>query len=273
MKTPIKAHFTILLLFIASICYSQQVDTVSVYSKKMDLHIKNVVILPKDYDFNKEYPVLYLLHGYGGNHTSWINLKPTLPQEATKYNIIIVCPDGKNSWYLDSPINPKSQYETYVSKELVNYIDSAYCTRKNPKGRAITGLSMGGHGGLWLGISHQDIFGACGSTSGGVDIRPFPNNWEMKKTLGKYNENTQTWEKHTVTNLISKINSDSLSIILDCGTEDVFYKVNEELHKKFLDNNIKHDYIIRPGGHNREYWNNSIDYQLLYFSKIFNQYE
>ena len=48
---------------------------------------------------------------------------------------------------------------------------------------------MGGHGALWLAIRHQDIFGAAGSTSGGVDIRPFPDNWDMKKQLGEYKNN------------------------------------------------------------------------------------
>ena len=123
--------------------------------------------------------MLYLLHGYSGRYDSWVSLKPTLPQDATRLGMIVVCPDGQNSWYWDSPIDPKFQFETYVSKELVQYIDQNYKTITSPKGRAITGLSMGGHGGLWLGINHPDVFGACGSMSGGVDIRPFPNNWSM----------------------------------------------------------------------------------------------
>ena len=89
--------------------------------------------------------------------------------------MIIVCPDGGfGSWYWDSPVDAGSQYETYVSNELVTWIDSKYKTIKTRKGRAITGLSMGGQGALYLAFRHQDIFGAAGSMSGGVDIRPFP---------------------------------------------------------------------------------------------------
>ena len=85
------------------------------------------------------------------------------PEIADEKGIIFVCPDGKDSWYWDSPKNPAYRYETFVSSELVNYIDRNYKTIADRKGRAITGLSMGGHGAMWLGIRHKDVFGAAGS--------------------------------------------------------------------------------------------------------------
>jgi len=270
MKTIFRKTFLFIFLLGFLSVNAQSVDTVSVRSDKMGIDIKNVVILPKNYSNSQKYPVLYLLHGYGGKHDSWIKMKAVLPEEASRLNMIIVCPDGKNGWYWDSPVNPKSQFETYVSKELVEYIDSKYSTMKSNKGRAITGLSMGGHGGLWLGIRHPDIFGACGSMSGGVDIRPFPNNWEMKKSLGSYKDNPDRWNEHTVMNLVKYIEPKSLSIIIDCGKDDFFFEVNERLHRELMYNNVPHDYIVRPGAHNGEYWKNAIDYQLLFFSKFFN---
>ena len=261
----------ILLLIISLLSISAkalQTDTVEVFSPSMNIYVKNVVILPADYDAKTNLPVLYLLHGYGGNHASWIQNKPELPKLATQYGIIIVCPDGKNSWYWDSPLNPLIKYETYVTKELVEYLDKNYKTKKDKSGRAITGLSMGGHGGLWLGIRHQDVFGACGSTSGGVDIRPFPNNWEIKTALGEYQENRQRWNEHTVIEQVNLIQPET-AIIIDCGTEDFFYEVNEKLHKEMLTRKIRHDYITRPGAHDWKYWNNAIEYQMLFFSRFF----
>mgnify|MGYP000896853432 CR=1 FL=1 len=185
--------------------------------------------------------------------------------------MIIVCPDGQNSWYWDSPIDPKFQFESYVSSELVSYIDKNYKTIASSDGRAITGFSMGGHGGLWLGINHPDVFGACGSMSGGVDIRPFPNNWNMKDRLGEYKQNAEVWDNHTVITQLYKITPNTLSIIIDCGKDDFFYQVNENLHNEMLQKNITHDYIVRPGIHNHQYWNNAIDYQMQFFSKFFNK--
>ncbi len=252
--------------------FAARIDTLTVKSEKMNKGIEVVVIVPDKAINNQACPTLYLLHGYSGDARTWINIKPELPQMAEKDGVIVVCPDGENSWYWDSPNNPDSQFETFVSKELVEYIDTNYSTIKNRNGRAITGLSMGGHGGLWLSIRHKDIFGAGGATSGGVDIRPFPNNWEMKKQLGERDENKELWDKHTVINQLDKINNGDLAIIFDCGTNDFFFEVNNNLHAELLKRGISHDYITRPGIHDGKYWNNSIEYQWLYFCKFFKGY-
>jgi S-formylglutathione hydrolase FrmB len=262
---------TCLIIFLAVFAkgFAQQVDTIIVVSPSMNAGIQNIVILPDDYDRYEALPVLYLLHGYGGNHRTWMQMHTGLPELATRYGIIIVCPDGKNSWYWDSPINPAIRYETYVAQELVSYMDSHYKTISDKKGRAITGASMGGHGGLWIGFRHPDIFGACGSIHGGVDIRPFPDNWEMKKALGPYDENHQRWDEHTVINLVDHIQSNPPSIIIDCGTADFFFEVNVQLHAKLLSRHILHDYVVRPGEHNSAYAHNAIEYQLLFFHLFF----
>ena len=170
---------------------------------------------------------------------------------------------------MDSPKNPAYRYETFVASELVKYTDKSYATIADKKGRAIAGLSMGGHGALWLAICHKDIFGAVGSTSGGVDIRPFPKNWEMSKQLGDYEADKVLWDQHTVITQVDKIKDGDLALIIDCGEQDFFLEVNKALHKVLLEKNISHDFITRPGGHNGQYWNNSIDYQILFFDKFF----
>jgi S-formylglutathione hydrolase FrmB len=113
------------------------------------------------------------------------------------------------------------------------------------------------------------VFGAAGSMSGGVDIRPFPNNWGMAKLLGTYAEQPERWEKNTVINMLNLLMPNSLAIIIDCGAEDFFYKVNENLHQQLLYRNIPHDYITRPGGHSWPYWTNAIKFQLLSMSNFF----
>lgn len=248
--------------------HAQQIDTISVNSPSMGKNIKNVVILPQGYNAETKYPVLYLLHGYGGNHQKWLSIKPELPSLASRYDMIIVCPDGATSWYWDSPVNQALRYDTYIADELIGYVDSHYKTIQEKSGRAITGYSMGGQGALWLGIHHQDKFGACGSTSGGVDIRPFPDNWDIKISLGEYSDNPNIWDEHTIISILPLIKSD-FPIIIDCGTDDFFYRVNESLHNEMIYRNIKHEYVTRPGIHLEPYWSKSIEYQLLFFSNYF----
>lgn len=268
----LKTYFTILLVtcFCANLTASQ-LDTLIVLSKSMNKNIPNLVITPDNYvKQNKKLPVLYLLHGAGGDYASWTENAPIIKKYSDEYNIIIVCPDGGfTSWYFDSPIDNTMKYETYISKELIEAIDEKYYTIPKKGGRAITGLSMGGHGALYLSIRHQDVWGATGSSSGGVDIRPFPNNWDIYKRLGPYSENEKIWEENTVINLVDHINSD-LRIIIDCGYNDFFYDANKRLHEKLLEQNIAHDYIERPGAHNWNYWTNAIQYQTLFFNNFFN---
>ena len=105
--------------------------------------------------------------------------------------------------------------------------------------------------------------------SGGVDIRPFPNNWDMAKKLGTYAEQPERWEKNTVINMLNLLSPNSLAIIIDCGTDDFFFKVNENLHQQLLYRNIPHDYISRPGAHTWPYWTNAVKFQMLFMRNYF----
>jgi S-formylglutathione hydrolase FrmB len=264
----------IILIFaitLSCFTYAAKVDSVAVMSKSMHKIVKNVVVTPDNYTSKgPKLPVLYLLHGAGGNQKDWISRVPEIKEYSDKYNLIIVCPDGfVTSWYFDSPIDSTVRYETYVSKELVEYIDQKYATVNNKSGRAITGLSMGGHGAFYLSFRHQDVYGAAGSMSGGVDFRPFPKNWEIYKRLGTIEQNPDNWEKNTVINMVDLLKGGSLKLIFDCGVNDFFYTVNHNLHQKLVDNKIPHDYTERPGAHTWDYWRNSIKYQLLFFNDFF----
>ncbi|WP_316809041.1 alpha/beta hydrolase [Pedobacter agri] len=275
-KSILNCLAVLITLLYTQLAFAATVDTVVTRSKSMKKDIKAAVVKPQLYENStKRFPVLYLLHGAGGKYSDWLlntRDKEAVKKLADNFGIIVVCPDGGvTSWYFDSPIDPAYQYETYVSKELVESVDGRYRTINDRTGRAITGLSMGGHGGLYLAFKHQDVYGACGSMSGGVDIRPFPENWNIAKRLGPYNQFPDRWEANTVINLTHLLSPNKLSIIFDVGRNDFFYDVNVALHNKLTDRNIPHDFTVRPGVHNFEYWENAIAYQMLYFSKYFNK--
>ena len=248
-----------------------QADTVKIASAKMSREITTVVIVPEQYfdpDLqDDQYPVLYLLHGASGSYRNWPQ-KADLDDIASEYSIIIVCPDGQDSWYYDSPIDPKFQFETFISKELVDYIDHHYRTIADRRMRAITGLSMGGHGALWNAWRHPDVFGSCGSMSGGVDIVPFTDRWHIKARLGAFEDNPEVWRAHSVINLVPTLKKGQ-NIIIDDGIDDIFIKQNIDLHEALLKQGIDHDFTVRPGNHSWDYWVNSLDYHVLFFSKAF----
>lgn len=246
-----------------------RVDSLQVHSATMNRSIPVVAIIPDKATAETPYPTLYLLHGYSGSEQSWITHRPDLPQLAEQYGMIIICPDGENSWYWDSPIKSDSQFETFLSKELIDYVDTHYPTRVNRHGRAITGLSMGGHGALFLGMRHPEVFGCMTAMSGGVDIRPFPTSWQMPTLLGSKDEHPERWENHSVMNQLDRLVDKQSAILIDCGTDDFFYGVNRKLHTELLARKISHDYISRPGGHTWEYWCNALEYHLLFARNFF----
>lgn len=258
--------FLFCLLF-SNISLASTVDTINVFSNSMNKDVKTVIIRP-DNSKAQVIPTLYLLHGYGGDYSNWVNNAPYIKTLVDRYNFMVVCPDGGvGSWYWDT--TAEFQYETFVSNELIHYIESNYKVCTHRSGRAITGLSMGGHGALYLAIRHQDIFGAVGSTAGGVDIRPFPNKWDISKRLGDYASNYEKWDSHTVIELLHLIKPSSLKIFIDCGYNDFFFNVNQELHHKLNYLNIEHSYLTMPGKHNWDYWKQSIGFQMAFFDQFF----
>lgn len=267
-----KYIFLIFLLISYSIAFAGRVDTVAIYSKDMHKLIKCVVIEPDNYKKKGlKFPVVYLLHGYGGWYSNIIIRIPQLKDYADTYQTIYVCPDGANgSWYFDSPIDSAYRYESYIAGDVVNYIDKHFRTIADKEHRAISGLSMGGHGALFLALRHPGEFGAAGSMSGGFDLLFSKNQFEIAKRIGDTLTHAAEWHDLSVVNLIEKYTTTTVKIIFDCGNRDIFIIPNRRLHQKMLELKIPHDYIERSGEHNWDYWRNALPFQLLYFSRFFN---
>lgn len=263
--------FTIALAFFSFTVFAH-VDTVEVFSASMQKKIKCVVVTPANYNSDKRFPVVYLLHGYSGSYSNWITRVPAIDSLATVYQLIIVCPDaGYSSWYFDSPVDSTFRYETFTAQELPGAIDQQYKTIPSRKARAITGLSMGGHGAFFLTLRHPGIFGACGSMSGALDLAYIKSSYDVPKRLGDTISNRRYYDDWSVVNLLNGYNpKDSVAFILDCGTRDFIYKMSKATHEKMLQLKIPHDYIERPGTHDWKYWGNAIKYQLLFFREWFN---
>ena len=121
----------------------------SLYSTSMDKQVPLIAVIPDIY-FSDEIllPVVLLLHGHGGNYKNWSE-KVDLEQRVDRYNSLIICPDGSpNSWYLDSPLDQGSQYETFMIDELIPWLRKNYRISR----LGISGLSMGGHGALTISM-------------------------------------------------------------------------------------------------------------------------
>ncbi len=246
-------------------------DTLSVSGPGLAEPMRVLVISPDPKASTAQYNTVYLLHGYAGDHTSWTNGVPRLGEQADLYQNIIVMPDAGDTWYFDSRLNPDQQVETFITQTLIPYIDSNYPTINDRRHRAVTGLSMGGHGALWLASRHPELFGAAGSMSGGVDIRPFSGRWKIDQAIGAQNSLPDGWTPYTIAGNIDRLKDADLAITFDCGADDFFAEVNNNLHQALLQAGVPHDYTSRPGNHSWGYWRNSVLYHLLFFNEYFNR--
>lgn len=257
------------LLAAANVASAFTTDTLQVHSVKMEKDVPVIVLLPDGYRNSKTvYPVFYLLHGATGSYKDWPQ-RTNIGELVDQYDFITVCPDAGNSWYFDSPEDPKYQYETFVSSELVRYIDDRYRTRANRVYRAIGGTSMGGHGALFLAIRHPDVFGIAIGFSGGYELRPFADKWEIKKRIGTIEAHPERWDELCVLNQAKILKNKELAISFECGMDDFFIENNRRLHAELMAKKVEHIYTERPGQHDWPYWKDALPYQVLWMAKQF----
>lgn len=268
------------LLCLTTMTYAAKVDTLQVASTAMGKTYKAAVVLPNSYAKSKTaFPVMYLLHGAYGHFSDWLKNTPNkklVHNLADQYNMIIVMPEGETfSFYLDSPVNKESQFETFITQEVIQKVDKTYKTIANKNGRVITGLSMGGHGALYLSARHPELFCAAGSMSGAVDMSTMLNRDSsaqvvklMQPVFGDKSGNTELYEQNSVLRMADKLKANKLPLIIDCGVDDFLIEPNRELHRRLVYNKVDHDYTERPGAHTWDYWENSLPYHVLFFNKI-----
>ena len=268
------------LFFCSTFLFAAKVDTLQVASVAMNKTYKAAIVLPNSYAKSKTaYPVLYLLHGAYGHFNDWLSKTPNkeaVKNLADQYDIIIVIQEGETfSFYIDSPVNSGSQFETFITKEVIGAVDKTYRTIADKRARAITGLSMGGHGALYLSAKHPDLFCAAGSMSGAVDMSTMLNRESsqqviqlMQPVFGEQSGNQEMYVKHAVLRMVDIIKENKLPLIIDCGVDDFLIESNRELHRRLVYNKVAHDYTERPGAHTWEYWENALPYHVFFFSKI-----
>jgi putative tributyrin esterase len=222
------------------------------------------VFLPKTYNTNQILPIIFLLHGYSGNYKQWNKIMDA-QKYADEYNFIIVCPDGLySSWYINSPAKADSQFESFFFEELYPSVLKKF--NADEKNVFITGLSMGGHGALYLFIKKPHLFSAAGSTSGGVNLLDGVGKFGLPALLGNPLPTDPIWQTYSVYNNIDQLKGIDKPIIFDCGADDFFYISNNLLKQKCDSLKLKATYISQPGSHNAAYWSKSIKQQFQFFT-------
>ena len=230
------------------------IQIASISSSILDMDVNYSVYLPPSYESGGPFPVLYLLHGYYGNHLDWPRngMRQIMDRELNSGNsteMIVIMPDVMDSFYIDDFDERKLDYEQFFFQEFVPELESKFNIVKAKTHRGIAGLSMGGYGATTYGLKYHHLFSFAYSMSGVVFLdEKFENIFEIV--------NSKTSTKLT----------QLPKIFLDCGTEDFLFDSNDYLSNFLTQKNIEHTFIKGIGAHEWSYWVNSLPIAINEFS-------
>ena len=138
--------------------------TINFRSKALGMPVMLDVLMPQG---RGGYKTLYLLHGAGGDHTSWV-LNTRIADYVNNRNIAVVMPSGKNRFYVNNEYG--KNFYTYITEELVNQCEQWFDISRKAEDRYIAGMSMGGYGAVYAGLKKPSMYNTVFSYSGLLNI-------------------------------------------------------------------------------------------------------
>jgi S-formylglutathione hydrolase len=215
------------------------------------------VILPVGYaSGTARYPVLYLLHGYSGAFGNWTDHTQVAEYAAT-HALIIVMPEGANSWYVDGANG--EAWETYLTRDLITEIDTTLRTKNTRADRMIAGLSMGGYGAIKAGLKHPELYALAASFSGALDITRPGDVFKGERKPDVMAIFGPAGSKARAANDVFALAAaadpaTSPYFWIGCGTNDPWLEPNREMARALKTRGLAYEYHERPGGHEWTFW-------------------
>ncbi|MDR2886648.1 MAG: esterase family protein [Bacteroidales bacterium] len=287
------ASLPFLLLFPLLVAQSGKVfDNLSMPSKILKMDRKYAVYLPPDYETSgRSYPVLYLLHGGGDDHTGWVqfgevqHIADRAIGEGTATPMIIVMPDANTGrrGYTNSA-KGDWLYEDFFFQEFMPHVEKTYRIKADKHYRAVAGLSMGGHGSFIFALHHPELFAAACPLSAATGPKTRD---ELRFDASEGVTETQKeayFKKYSVLDMIASIPDEVIKSTkpedrakrvrwyIDCGDDDFLYEGNALVHIAMRQKGIAHEYRVRDGIHNWVYWRAALPRVLEFVTMDFHQF-
>ena len=227
-----------------------KIDTIQYLSNSVGATRKATIYFPPGYVKTKKYPVLYLLHGIGGDENEWINggkpqvIFDNLYASGKLEPMVVVMPNGRamkddratgNIMAADK-VAAFANFEKDLLNDLIPYIEQNYPVYKDREHRALAGLSMGGGQSLNFGLGNLDTFAWVGGFSSA------PNTKKPEELLPD----------------ADKAKAKLKLIWISCGDKDGLLSFSQRTHDYLTSNKVPHIYYIEPGVHDFKVWKNDL---------------
>lgn len=258
--------------------FAQSIATVdSFYMASLGRTKKFSVIMPSNYRSANYYAVLYLLHGYGGGYDNW-STRTKIAEYVKAMPLIVVMPDGENSWYVNSATEPQDRFEEYIVNDLPTYIQKLYSV--DTTRQAIAGLSMGGYGALMLALKHPSKYRFAGGLSSALTYpREISDSSRteaqvlipsLRKAFGDRTNGFRT--AHDVFYLYRQTPKSAFPYLyMSIGVQDGFRRFLPA-HRAFSDllraYGAPYEYHETQGGHNWKFWDREIQPLLVRLREV-----
>ncbi len=271
--------------------FSRLLTNQKFYSAMLGQEVKYAVLLPEGYDQSKDdYPVVYLLHGFGDDEKAWYT-DGMIKYYSDQYQgeitpMIFVMPSADNSYYVNK-YTGKYPFMNMLTMEMVPEMDELFRTKSDKKYRAAMGYSMGGYGALILPVLNPKVFsvGVPLSMSFRTDKQYMAEpqsvyDYQWASVFGSasatgQNRITDYFKQYSPFHFFKDqdlSNFSNLKLLIDCGDDEESLSItNDNLHTLLRDLDIAHEYRVRSGGHSFDYWKKSYPEALKFISNAFQE--
>jgi S-formylglutathione hydrolase FrmB len=263
-----------------------RVECNSIPSKILARSVPYCIVLPARFDSDKAqtFPVLYFFHGLGDNeqflvHSGAWNLVEDMREKGELKDFLIATPDARATFYINAR-DGKEHYEDFLLQEFFPYIEKHYRVATGRANRAISGISMGGYGALYLAFRHPQLFSSVSAHSPAL-IEKLPNflagaqpSSPRSRVLGGAfgtPPDPVFWQAHNPIVMARTANLARLNIYFDCGDKDDFgFEAGAiALDKILTSRKSPHEFHIYPGRHDPTYFAEHLPASLAFHSRLF----
>lgn len=288
---PIALAITFFMLITAAqpgLAGSDLRESLTFHSAALGRDMAYSIYLPDEYGEGKTYPVVYLLHGLGGSEKDWPNVggagrtADRLIAAGLVRPMIIVMPDGEDSWYADTTdYGGPGAFETAIAKDLAQHVENTYGAATERSLRAIAGLSMGGFGAVRLAAKHPGAYAAAVSFSGAIvedDIPGAPvSDLQVKLFRGAFGTPFQP-EAFNRENVFAYLPGLAAApeipkFLLTVGDDDYFtlYEGAFLTFLRFREAGIPVELRVTDGNHSWDLWRRELERGLRFIDAAFPQ--
>lgn len=229
--------------------------TIDLHSDAMDLNTQLTVLLPDVEPLKDGFPVLYLLHGKGGDHTDWTRLGTLELDVRERYPLCVVMPSVQHSFYRDMVYG--LPYYQYLSHELPQKLGRMLRISSRREDTFVAGRSMGGYGAMLLALNQPERFACAASVSGALDVYQMIKTREWPEWQWIFGEDEQyLGSSGDLLHMLSQVKGEKPRLYASCGLEDGLTAQNNAFVERAKALGYDVTFVSGHGGHDWRYGNN-----------------